>query len=79
LNALGVAMRLIHVESGIKLYELNDLLDKLGLALITMGGSSGQSLAGVLSTSAHGMDIDRGPIPDMVRAIHLVAPGGVQH
>ena len=25
------------------------------------------------------MDVDRGPIPDMVRAIHLVGPGGVQH
>ena len=79
LNARGAAMKLMHVEAGIKLYELNDILDKMGLALITMGGSSGQSLAGVLSTSAHGMDIDRGPIPDMVRAIHLVGPGGVQH
>ena len=79
LNPRGGAMQLVHVEAGIKLYQLNELLDRRNLALMTMGGSSGQSLAGVLSTSAHGMDIDRGPIPDMVRAIHLVGPGGVQH
>jgi FAD binding domain/FG-GAP-like repeat len=79
LNARGAAMRLLHVEAGIKLYKLNELLDNRNLALLTIGGKSGQSLAGVVSTSAHGMDIDRGPIPDMVRAIHLVGPGGVQH
>jgi hypothetical protein len=80
LNAAGAALRaqLVHVEAGIKLHELNTYLDP-SLALKTMGGSSGQSLAGVLSTSAHGMDIDRGPIPDMVRAVHLVGPGGVEH
>ena len=75
----GLRSRLVHVEAGIKLYELNEYLDARNLALPTMGGSSGQSLAGVVSTSAHGMDVDRGPIPDMVRAIHLVGPGGVQH
>ena len=81
LNAVGSGLRsrLVHVEAGIKLHELNAFLDERGLALKTMGGSSGQSLAGVLSTSAHGMDFDRPPIPDMVRAIHLVGPGGVQH
>ena len=79
LSPLGAGLKLVHVEAGIKLYELNEFLDGRRLALRTMGGSSGQSLAGVVSTSAHGMDIDRGPIPDMVRAIHLVGPGGAQH
>ena len=54
LNDLGRTLRLVHVEAGIKLHALNDLLDDQGLALKTMGGSSGQSLAGVVSTSAHG-------------------------
>jgi FAD binding domain/FG-GAP-like repeat/FG-GAP repeat len=79
LNARGSGLQLVHVEAGMKLWQINEYLDGTGLALQTMGGSSGQSLAGVLSTSAHGMDIDRPPIPDMVRAIHLVGPGGVQH
>jgi hypothetical protein len=79
LSPAVVGRRLVHVEGGIKLWQLNAILDDRRLALHTMGGSSGQSVAGVLSTSAHGMDVDRGPIPDMVRAIHLVGPGGVQH
>ena len=79
LRPAAAGRKLVHVEGGIKLWQLNAILDSKNLALHTMGGSSGQSVAGVLSTSAHGMDIDRGPIPDMVRAIHLVGPGGVQH
>jgi hypothetical protein len=80
LNAAGAAMQLVHVEAGIKLNVLiRRLFTDRGLALKTLGGSSGQSLAGALSTSVHGMDVDRGPLPDMVRAIHLVGPGGIQH
>ncbi|HSC90642.1 MAG TPA: FG-GAP-like repeat-containing protein [Gaiellaceae bacterium] len=75
----GLRSRLVHVEAGMKLHELNTYLDGKGLAVRTMGGSSGQSVAGLVSTSAHGMDVDRPPIPDMVRAIHLVGPGGVEH
>jgi hypothetical protein len=45
----------------------------------TLGGSSGQSLAGALSTSVHGADFDLGPLPDVVRAIHLVGPGGTEY
>jgi FAD/FMN-containing dehydrogenase len=79
LNATGAGRRLVHVEAGIKVKDLCDYLDKHGLALTTMGGSDGQSLAGILSTSVHGPDFDRGPVPDMVRAVHFVGPGGVQH
>ncbi len=72
----------VHVEAGIKIYALNCLLDGMrdetgvGLALPTLGGSNGQSLAGVLSTGTHGTDVDFPPIVDAVRAVHLVGPGG---
>jgi hypothetical protein len=79
LNAAGAAMQLVHVEAGIKLDTLVDRVFASGFELMTLGGSTGQSLAGAVSTSTHGMDVDRGPLPDMVRAIHLVGPGGVQH
>lgn len=45
-------------------------------ALATLGGSGGQALAGVLSTSVHGGDVHLPPIADNVKAIHLVGPGG---
>jgi FAD/FMN-containing dehydrogenase len=72
----------VHVETGIKIHALNCALDGmrdasgLGLAMPTLGGSNGQSLAGVISTGTHGGDIDLPPIADAVRAIHLVGPGG---
>jgi hypothetical protein len=72
------ANRLVHVEAGIKLFDLNCKLEALGLALPTMGGSRGQSLAGVLSTGVHGADVNLPPIADAVRAIHLVGPNGQQ-
>jgi hypothetical protein len=70
---------LVHVEAGIQVESLMAVLDSKGLAPFTMGGSSGQTLGGVISTGVHGSDWDRGPIVHAVRAIELVGPGGVQH
>jgi hypothetical protein len=79
LNPRGAGLQLVHVEAGIKVRDLCNYLDSQNLALKTMGGSDGQSLVGILSTCVHGPDFDRGPVPDMVRAIHLVGPGGTQY
>jgi hypothetical protein len=68
--------RYLHVEAGIKIHQLNCVLDSKGLAMPTLGGSRGQSLAGVIGTGVHGSDISEPPIADAVRAIHLVGPGG---
>jgi hypothetical protein len=70
------AANLIHVEAGIKIHALNCALDARGKAMKTLGGSNGQSVAGVLGTATHGSDIDLAPIADQVRAVHLVGPGG---
>jgi FAD/FMN-containing dehydrogenase len=68
-----------HVEAGITIRELYQNLDALGLALETMGGSSGQSIAGAISTGTHGGDYQMSPLADKVLAIHLVAAGGTQY
>ena len=75
------ATQLFFVEAGIKLSDLNALLDhqRPRLALKTLGGSAGQSLAGAISTGTHGGDFDRAPIADSVRAIYLIASGGTHH
>ena len=69
------------VEAGITIDALNDLLDHQSprLALRTMGGTSGQTLAGAISTGTHGADFDRGPLADQIQAIYLVGAGGVHH
>jgi hypothetical protein len=72
----------VHVEAGIKIFQLNCKLDSMtqssgmGLAMPTLGGNNGQSLAGAIATGTHGGDVDLSPISDAVRAIHLVGPGG---
>jgi hypothetical protein len=74
-----MAKNFIHVECGIILEDLMTLLDARGLAPATMGGAAGQTLAGVISTSVHGSQFRLPPIPDWVRAIHLVGPDGRQY
>jgi hypothetical protein len=66
----------VHVEAGIKVWELNCMLDEMLLAMPTLGGSNGQSIAGAVATGTHGTDVDAPPIADAVAAIHLVGPGG---
>jgi len=82
-------LKLVHVEAGIKVHTLCETLDSLkfingtsrgfGFAVPTLGGSGGQSLAGAISTSTHGGDVNNPPLPDMVVGIHLVAPGGAEY
>jgi hypothetical protein len=73
--------RVYHVEGGITIHELyTNLNNKVPpLALETMGGASGQTLAGAISTGTHGGDLFMPPIADSVLAIHLVAAGGIQY
>ena len=70
---------LIHVQAGIKLYELNQILWSAGKSMLTLGGSQGQSLAGAISTGTHGSDFDRPPLADAVRAMHIVGVGGQEY
>jgi hypothetical protein len=77
--ASGSSERLVHVEAGIRLVDLNVMLDSWkpdALALPTMGGSAGQTLAGAISTGTHGGDVRLQPLADLVRAIQLVGPDG---
>jgi hypothetical protein len=70
---------LVYVEAGIK---IKDLLKDLaatsapGLALPAMGAGGLQSLAGSLATATHGSEMDRQPLIDAIRAVHLIGPGG---
>lgn len=56
--------------------EINLNCGATSRALPTLGGSGGQSIAGVMATGSHGGDIHLPPIPDCVQAIHLIGPGG---
>jgi FAD binding domain/D-arabinono-1,4-lactone oxidase len=79
LNTGSKTKNLVHVEAGMRLRDLMTVLDAMKLAPLTMGGAAGQTIAGVLSTSVHGCDFDRGPVCEMVRAVHLIGPSGEEH
>ena len=83
-EVLNSDRRLVHVKAGTKIREIIQALDRPGMssprrgrwALPTMGGASGQTIAGAISTGTHGGHFDLAPIADMVQAIHLVDPTG---
>jgi len=67
------------VQGGAKIHEIATTLWSNGKSIPTLGGSMGQSISGAISTSTHGSDIELPPVSGMVRAIHLVAPGGQEY
>jgi FAD binding domain len=71
--------KLVYVEGGVKIRDLlGDLAQTSspGLALPAMGAGGAQSIAGSLATGTHGAEMDRQPLMDSIRAVHLVGPGG---
>ncbi len=74
----GADQILFHVEAGITIADLQQLLDHQfpRLAFRATGGSPGATLAGTLSTATHGGEFAWQLLVDSVRAIHLVGPGG---
>ena len=71
--------RLVRVEAGMRLRELNAQLADRELGLANMGGYDAQTVAGVMSTSTHGSGLALGPLADAVRSFDLVASGGEVH
>jgi len=68
--------KLVRVEAGMRVRELNAHLDRNGLALSQMGGYDGQTVAGVISTATHGSGVSFGPLSDFARSLELVAGDG---
>jgi hypothetical protein len=69
---------LVYVEGGMKIRQLLADLSTMtpALAVPAMGALSRQSIAGALATGTHGAEVDRQPLADAIRAVHLVGPGG---
>jgi hypothetical protein len=69
---------LVYVEGGMKIRQLLADLSAMtpALAVPAMGALSRQSIVGALATGTHGAEVDRQPLADAIRAVHLVGPGG---
>jgi hypothetical protein len=64
--------KLLFVQCGTSISDLNRYLKSRQLALKTSGASNGQTIAGALSTGTHGAAFGVGAVPDYVVGIHLV-------
>ena len=70
------ASRLVKVEAGIVLSELNRRLDDLGLAFENLGDIDRQTLAGSISTGTHGTGVRFQNISAQIESIELVLADG---
>ncbi|MEO1385930.1 MAG: D-arabinono-1,4-lactone oxidase [Cyanobacteria bacterium J06634_6] len=75
-KALKVDGPLVTVESGMRLWELNDFLAKQGLALPTLGTIALQTVSGAVSTGTHGGSIYRTSLSGYIEEIRLVRADG---
>ncbi|MCX6199987.1 MAG: FAD-binding protein [Bacteroidetes bacterium] len=66
----------ITVQPGIKLWQLNEELDKHGLALINLGSIAKQSLAGAMCTATHGTGIQFQILASQIEAFTLIKANG---
>ncbi|WP_029089554.1 D-arabinono-1,4-lactone oxidase [Brevibacterium album] len=66
----------VRVAAGTRLWELNEELDRHGLAMINLGDVDRQSLAGAVSTGTHGTGAGMGGLPTLVEAVELVTASG---
>lgn len=71
--------RIVTVQGGMRVRELNQLLDESGLALDTLGSVSEQSVAGLISTGTHGSGLGHRIVAANVIALRLLTADGAFH
>jgi len=67
---------LVNVQSGVRWWQLQELLDKQGLSVKAMQSINIFSVGGTLSVNAHGIDPDPGPIAPTVRGLRIMLSNG---
>ncbi len=66
----------VKVQAGIKLWQLNEYLDKQGLALKNLGSIAKQSVAGAISTGTHGTGINYQILGSQIEEFSLIKADG---
>jgi L-gulonolactone oxidase len=66
----------VKLQPGMKLWQLNEYLDKEGLALANLGSISDQSVAGAISTGTHGTGIKYQILGSQVEEFSLIKASG---
>lgn len=64
------------VQAGIRLWQLGDELDRVGLAMPNLGSIDHQSIAGAISTGTHGSTLRHGVLSESVKALRIILSNG---
>ncbi|KAH8885732.1 L-gulonolactone/D-arabinono-1,4-lactone oxidase [Thozetella sp. PMI_491] len=67
---------LTRMQSGIRLWQLSEELDRWGLAMPNLGSINEQSIAGVISTGTHGSSLERGLVSEAIEALKITLADG---
>jgi FAD/FMN-containing dehydrogenase len=73
---LRPAEHTVRVQAGMRWRDLQDHLDPLGLAVMTMQSYANFSVGGSVAVNAHGRYVGHGPVGHSVRALQLVLADG---
>ncbi|KAJ9155557.1 D-arabinono--lactone oxidase [Pleurostoma richardsiae] len=74
--SVDAASGVVTMESGIRLYQLCEHLDELGLAMPNLGSINEQSIAGVISTGTHGSSLHHGLISEDILSLKITLADG---
>ena len=66
----------VNVQSGVRWWQLQELLDKQGLSVKSMQSINIFSVGGTLSINAHGIDPSPGPTAPTVRSLRIMLSDG---
>lgn len=64
------------LQSGIRLYQIGEELDRAGLALPNLGSINDQSIAGAISTGTHGSTLRHGLLSQSVLSLKITLANG---
>lgn len=74
--AIDAAASTIRVQAGIRLEELTETLDAVGMAMPILGSIAKQTIAGATSTGTHGSSLRHGNLATLITAMRLVTARG---
>jgi D-arabinono-1,4-lactone oxidase len=67
---------LVVMQAGIRLWQLGEELDKLGLAMPNLGSINAQSIAGAISTGTHGSTLRHGILSSSILSLKITMADG---
>ncbi|HET9822400.1 MAG TPA: FAD-binding oxidoreductase [Burkholderiaceae bacterium] len=73
---LHPASKTVRVQAGMRWRDLQDLLDPVGLAVMTMQSYANFTVGGSVSVNAHGRYVGHGPVGHSVRALQIMLADG---